>query len=143
VCSDFAKQVAAICAGVAEPVMRVGNLNAHRDFSDVRDIVDAYWRLAQFGQSGEVYNVCSGKARKVADVLAYLCEISGVDIDVVIDPDKFRPMDDNYVVGDPSKVRTTTRWQAQIPWQDTLRDLLDFWKADTAQRRSVAVASGT
>jgi GDP-4-dehydro-6-deoxy-D-mannose reductase len=128
VCSDFAKQVAAICAGVAEPVLRVGNLNVHRDFSDVRDIVDAYWRLARFGQAGEVYNVCSGKARKVADVLASLCEMSGRTIDVVIDPEKFRPIDDNYVLGDPTKIRTATRWEAHTSWHKTLEDLLDCWK---------------
>ena len=130
--SSFARQIAEIEAGRRRPVLAVGNLEAVRDFSDVRDVVRAYWTLLDRGDAGEVYNVCSGKGIRIRDLLQKLIEISGVDVEVRLDPERLRPSDIPNLVGDPRKIRETTGWEPGIPLEKTLRDLLQHWREHMA-----------
>ena len=130
--SSFARQIAEIEAGRRRPVLAVGNLEAVRDFSDVRDVVRAYWALLERGDAGDVYNVCSGKGIRIRDLLQKLIEISGVDVEVRLDPERMRPSDIPSLVGDPRKLREATGWEPGISLEKTLRDLLQHWREHTA-----------
>lgn len=127
--SNFAKQIAEIEAGRREPVVYVGNLKARRDFTDVRDVVRAYWLLVERGVPGEVYNICSGKAWAIEDVLEFLLAEARVrPIAVRPDPGRFRPSDVPTLVGDASKIRTELGWSPVVAFEQTLRDLLEYWR---------------
>lgn len=128
VASDFASQIAAIEAGQREPVMAVGNLAAERDFTDVRDVVRAYWLLLEHGTPGEAYNVCSGTSRSIQSLLDTLLSFTTVPIEVRQDPARMRPSDVPRRVGDASKLRAATGWQPQIPFEQTLLDILNDWR---------------
>jgi GDP-4-dehydro-6-deoxy-D-mannose reductase len=126
--SSFARQIAEIEAGLRPPVLRVGNLEAVRDYTDVRDVVRAYWALLEQGQGGAVYNVCRGAGRRIRDLLDMLLARSRARVDVEVDPERLRPSDTPVLVGDPSLLRETTGWEPRIPMEVTLADLLDFWR---------------
>jgi GDP-D-mannose dehydratase len=127
--SNFAKQVAEIEAGLREPVVRVGNLDARRDYSDVRDIVRGYWLLLERGELGEVYNLCSGKSWAIQEVLDFLLSHSAVSgIKVEKDPARLRPSDVPNLLGDASKIRKALGWQPEIPFEQTLLDTLEYWR---------------
>ena len=127
--SNFAKQVAEIEAGCREPVVRVGDLKPRRDFSDVRDIVRGYWLLLERGEAGEVYNLCSGRAWSIQQVLDFLIGASTVKgIAVEVDPERLRPSDVMILEGDPSKIEKATGWKVEIPFERTLSELLDYWR---------------
>lgn len=126
VCSDFARQIVAVERG-EQSALRVGNLDAVRDFLDVRDVVAAYAVLCQRGETGRVYNVCSGVGRKIADVLADLCALSPRRPTVEPDPLRMRPADVPSLVGDNTRVRALG-WQPSIAWTQTLADLLAAWR---------------
>lgn len=128
VTSNFAKQIAEIEAGSQEPVMRVGNLEARRDFTDVRDVVRAYWMSLEHCTPGEVYNIASGKAWTIQEILDMLLDLSDVDIAVEQDPARLRPSDVPLLLGDSSKFRAATGWEPEIPFETTARDLLEFWR---------------
>ncbi|MCK4306651.1 GDP-mannose 4,6-dehydratase, partial [candidate division WOR-3 bacterium] len=128
VCSEFAKQIAEIEKGKREPVILVGNLDAQRDFTDVRDIVKAYWLGLDKCKPGEVYNICSGKAYKISEVLDILISLSKVKIEIKEDPSKMRPSDVPYLGGDSTKFRDATGWKPEIPFERTLKDLLNYWR---------------
>ncbi|HIE08635.1 MAG TPA: SDR family oxidoreductase [Armatimonadetes bacterium] len=128
VCSNFAKQIAEIEAGKREPVIRVGNLEAKRDFTDVRDIVRAYWLALEKGEAGEVYNICSGRAWSIREVLSILLSLTEVEVKVEQDPSRMRPVDVPLLVGDYSKFKEATGWEPQIPFERTLLDLLNYWR---------------
>lgn len=125
---DFAKQIAEAEHGLRPPVMKVGNLKAKRDFSDARDVVRAYALLMEKGVSGEVYNVGSGTARKIQEILDILLGFSRVQISVEQDPSRMRPSDIPMVVADFSRLRECTGWEPQIPFEQSLRDVLDYWR---------------
>lgn len=127
VVSSFARQIAEIEAG-AEPVLKTGNLESERDFTDVRDIVRAYHAVMQRGKSGEVYNVCSGKTKTIKDVLTELIAQAKPDIRVESDADRFRPNARVSFLGDFSKLKTATGWYPEILLEKSLRDTLDFWR---------------
>jgi GDP-4-dehydro-6-deoxy-D-mannose reductase len=110
----------------------VGNLEAVRDFSDVRDVVRAYWRLLESGNAGEVYNVCSGKGIRIRDLLQALIAAAGVDVEVRVDPDRLRPADIPALVGDPAKLHEATGWTPVVPLERTLGDLLQYWRERTS-----------
>jgi GDP-4-dehydro-6-deoxy-D-mannose reductase len=129
VTSNFAKQVAEVEAGTRPPIIKVGNLDAVRDFSDVRDIVRAYWIALERGEPGEVYNIASGTGVPVRQVLDTLVEIGAVSVRVETEQARLRPSDVPRLVGDSSKFRAATGWRPEIPLRQTLRDLLDFWRA--------------
>jgi GDP-4-dehydro-6-deoxy-D-mannose reductase len=126
---NFARQIAAIARGQAAPVMKVGNLTARRDLSDVRDVVRAYVALMERGVPGEVYNVCSGRAVAVRDVLDGLIALSGVRVDVQVAPELLRPVDQPLLLGSREKIGAAAGWAPAIPLETTLRDLLDEWSA--------------
>ncbi len=126
--SSFARQVAEIEAGLRPPVIEVGNLEAVRDFTDVRDVVRAYWLLAEKGEGGAVYNVCSGRGRRMGELLELLLAASPARVEVRVDPRWLRPSDVPVQVGDPSRLQAATGWRPEIPLDETLRDLLDDWR---------------
>jgi GDP-4-dehydro-6-deoxy-D-mannose reductase len=111
-----------------ETVVRVGNLEARRDFTDVRDVVRAYRLLMTDGVAGEVYHVCSGVDRPIRELAELLISISGHDMELVADPDLFRPVDLKVLRGDYSKLRAATGWSPEIDISTTLSDLLHFWR---------------
>lgn len=129
VVSNFAKQIALIEAGKRPPVLRVGNLDAERDFTDVRDVVRAYWLALEHCEPGEVYNIASGTAWRIRDVLDLLLEQSESDIAVETDPARLRPSDVELLLGDASRFRDATGWQPEIPFEQTARETLDYWRA--------------
>jgi GDP-4-dehydro-6-deoxy-D-mannose reductase len=130
--SSFARQIAEIEAGRQPPVLKVGNLEAVRDFADVRDVVRAYWMLLEKGAAGAAYNVCTGRGRRIRDLLDRLLAASSARVEVRVDPERLRPSDVPAQVGDPSRLRAATGWEPRIPLERTLLDLLDDWRARTA-----------
>ncbi len=126
--SSLAKQIAQCEKKKTKPILRVGNLDAQRDFSDVRDIVEAYWLSLDRGEPGDVYNIGSGFARTIREVLDILLSLSSVDVKVEVDPKRLRPSDVPILLADASKFISRTGWQPRIPFEQTLRDLLDYWR---------------
>ena len=129
VSSDFAKQIADIEKGRKPPVVHVGNLDAQRDFTDVRDMVRAYWLALEKCEPGEAYNICTGKAWTIRNVLDYLLTQTSAKIEVRQDPARLRPSDVPILLGDNSKFVKATGWKPTIPFEQTLRDMLEYWRA--------------
>ncbi len=130
VISNFCKQIADIERELRRPVIHVGNLDAIRDFTDVRDVVRAYWLAMEHCEPGDVYNIASGTGHRIRDVLTKLLEMSTrEDIKVEQDPQRMRPSDVPVLIGDSEKFRRATGWNPQIPFEQTLRDSLDYWRA--------------
>ncbi|MBI2855205.1 MAG: GDP-mannose 4,6-dehydratase [Chloroflexi bacterium] len=127
VCSDFAMQIAAIKRSKRTGVMKVGNLTARRDFTDIRDVVRAYWGIIDKGKSGAPYNVCTGKSVSIRSVLDALVQASNCNVAIEIDQNKLRPAEIPELVGDNSMLRKDTSWKPQRELQTTLGDLLKFW----------------
>jgi len=128
VCSDFARQVMEISLEMRPPVIRVGNLEARRDFTDVRDTVRGYWMALSRGEPGQVYNVASGSSWAISEVLDKLLELAGVTVRIERDPDRMRPSDVPRLEGDSRRLREATGWKPTIPFERTLSDLLDYWR---------------
>lgn len=129
VTADFASQIAAVEAGKQDPVIRVGNLEAQRDFTDVRDVVRAYRLLLEAGTVGEVYHVASGRAVSIQLILDQLLALSAAKIAIEPDPTRLRPDDVTVIVGDASKLRALTGWQPEIALDQSLRDILSWWRS--------------
>ena len=128
VASSVARQVARIERGEMPPVLHVGNLSAVRDFTDVRDVVNAYVVMARLGAPGDCFNVCSGRAVAIHDLVHGLVARSRVPIDVVVDPARVRPIDVPVVIGSADRLRHATGWHAATPLDTTLDDLVDWWR---------------
>lgn len=128
VSSDFASQIAAIEAGTQEPVLKVGNLSAKRDFTDVRDVVRAYRLLMEHGVLGEVYHVASSIGTEIQSVVDTLLASSRVPITVTQDKDRMRPADIPVLVGDATKLKDATDWKPTISLEDSLVDALTWWR---------------
>ncbi len=128
VAPDFASQIAKAEASLREPVIQVGNLEPQRDFSDVRDVVRGYHLLITQGEPGEVYNVGSEQARSAGELLQTLMAMSKVAITIEQDPERVRPTDVPVIFGDCTKIRQRTGWRTTIPFEDSLRDVLDYWR---------------
>jgi len=126
--SDFARQIASIEAGLQPPAISVGNLDARRDLTDVRDTVRAYRAIAERGQPRRAYNVCSGRAVSIREVLDRLVALARVPIQVRVDPARFRPSDVPLLLGDPSRLRDELGWTPTIPLEQTLNDILQYWR---------------
>lgn len=126
--SSFAKQIAEIEKGKREPVIYVGNLETQRDYTDVRDMVKGYFLAVTKGEPGEVYNICSGKAWRISEVLDYLLAISKVKVTLKQDPARMRPSDVPILLGNNTKFRRQTGWKPEIPLKQTFSDLLDYWR---------------
>jgi GDP-4-dehydro-6-deoxy-D-mannose reductase len=129
VTSSFARQIAEIEAGLRDPVLHVGNLESRRDITDVRDTVRAYTAILERGTPRQPYNVCCGKAYRVADLMHTLVSYSRVEIQVRQDPDRLRPSDTPVVLGDFKRLERDTGWRPDIPIEQTLSDLLDHWRS--------------
>jgi len=134
VTSNFAKQIAEIEAGRREPVLYVGNLTAQRDFTDVRDMVRAYHLALEKCSPGDVYNIGSEQAISIEAVLGLMLKQSRAPIRVQQDPARFRPSDTPVMYCDASKFRTQTGWQTTIPLEQSLRDVLDYWRAKVGKQ---------
>jgi len=128
VVSDFCKQVAEIEKGIREPVMYVGNLSAKRDFTDVRDVVRAYSGLAKNGSKGETYNVGSGHAVEIREILNQIIALSDKEIRVETDPAKIRPVDVPIIEADITKIHEATGWKPQISLGETIEETLNYWR---------------
>lgn len=140
--SNFAKQIAEVELGLRPPVIEVGNLEAKRDFTDVRDIVWGYWLAVEKGVPGEVYNLSSGKAWTIKEVLGILLGFSRVQVEVRQDPSRMRPSDVPILIGDSAKFRELTGWSPLIPFEQTLHDLLNYWLRRLAEEQGKEARSG-
>ncbi len=128
VCSNFARQIALIEKDRQEPVIYTGNLDSARDFTDVRDMVHAYWLATEVCIPGEVYNICSQKAHKIREVLDTLLSFTKIKPQIKIDPQRMRPSDVPLLVGSCKKFRDLSGWHPKIPFEKTLKDILDWWR---------------
>jgi GDP-4-dehydro-6-deoxy-D-mannose reductase len=128
VVSHLARQIVSIKQGLSKPVVAVGDIDVTRDFTDVGDVVRAYFALLAAGSSGEVYNVCSGADRSVRSVLARLAQLAGVEITIEHEPARLRRVEQRRVCGNPAKIRLTTGWQATTPLDESLTAMLRYWE---------------
>ncbi|MGQ9516898.1 MAG: GDP-mannose 4,6-dehydratase [Anaerolineae bacterium] len=135
VAPDFAHQIAEAEAGRREPVIRVGNLDVSRDFSDVRDVVRAYYLAVVKGQAGEVYNIGSGQARTIRELLEGLLRLSRVPLRCEESPAQARAVDIPCIRADFSKFHAQTGWRPEIPFEQSLKDILDYWRAEVRTSR--------
>jgi len=128
--SAFAKQIAMIEAGKQPPIVRVGNLDSVRTFADVRDTVRAYWLLTRMCPAGEVYNIGGEKSMTIRELLDHLLALSPMKdkISIKVDPALLRPSDVTLQIPDVSKFKKATGWKAEIPFEKTAKDILDFWR---------------
>lgn len=134
VTSSFAKQVAMIEAGLIDPpVMYVGDLSSERDWTDVRDMVRAYWLALEHGEPGAVYNIGSGVRRSVEQMLKLLLTMTEVEITIKQDPARLRPSDVKILHADSSKFRKLTGWKLQITFEQMMKDSLDWWRASVSE----------
>jgi len=131
ICSNFAKQIAEVEKKKRSPVLYVGNLEAKRDFTDVRDMVRAYWLCLEKGEEGEVYNIGTGKTYSIREILDLLVSMSRVQVKVEVDPSRLRPSDVPVLLSDSSKFRELTGWEPRIPLEESLHDLLTYWRERT------------
>lgn len=129
VVSDFCKQVAMIEKGLQQPIIKVGNLDAKRDFTDVRDVVRAYVQIIQFGQGGETYNVGRGKAVAISDLLKMILSRSNIDIEIQVDVARLRPVDVPIIAPDVSKIYAATGWKPLISLESSIDDILNYWRS--------------
>ncbi len=132
VAADFASQIAAAELGLQQPVISVGNLNARRDFSDVRDVVQAYVALITEGVRGQVYNIGAGESHSIQEILDTLLTMSRIPIEVQQDPDRTRPSDMPDIVCDATRLRELCGWRARIPLAQSLQDVLEYWRRTKA-----------
>lgn len=128
VVADFCKQVAEIEKGLRPPIMYVGNLSARRDFTDVRDVVRAYALLIQNGVPGETYNVGSGHAISIREILDMIISLSDKEIKVEVDPNKLRPVDVAIIEADTTKLKAATGWEQTITLKQTIEETLNYWR---------------
>jgi GDP-4-dehydro-6-deoxy-D-mannose reductase len=135
--SAFARQIAEIEVGQRPPVVTVGNLEAQRDFTDVRDVVRAYWLLITHGEVGQVYNVGSGQARPVRWILDTLLTLTPAQVEVQLDPNRLRPSDVPVSVCDNRRLVEATGWQPQVDLRQSLEDLLDGWRREVRREGQV------
>jgi GDP-4-dehydro-6-deoxy-D-mannose reductase len=134
---SIAKQFAEIEVGVRSPRLAMGNIDVKRDFTDVRDVLQAYIALLHNGRAGEVYNVCSGRAVRLVDIIGKFQEICRKTVEIDIDPTLVRSNEVAEIVGDFSKIRIETGWSPEIPLESTIRDLMDYWREKVKESSSI------
>lgn len=128
VTSNFCRQAVLIEKKLQDPQISVGNLEAKRDFTDVRDVVRAYYLALEKGEPGDVYNICSGKSWVIKELLDKIVEIAGIEIEITTDKSRMRPSDVKILQGSHDKFTKKTGWQPEIPMEQTINDLLDYWR---------------
>lgn len=136
VMSSLAKQFAEIESKARPPKLIVGNIGVRRDFTDVRDVVQAYCALLEKGRIGEVYNVCSGSAVSITEVIQMFEEIAGIKVQIEVDAKRVRS-EVEQICGDNSKLQAETGWMPTIPLQKTLEDLLEYWRSEVRRGNSI------
>ena len=134
VCSDFAKQIAEIECKIRKPVIHTGNLDVERDFSDVRDMVSAYYLALEKGTSGDVYNICSERTYSIRWILHTLLEFTKLSVEIKEDSSKLRSVDLTFLKGNCSKFRAITGWKSTISFEKTLNDILNYWREKIPNR---------
>ena len=138
VTSNFAKQIVEAEKGLREPVVYVGDLTAKRDFTHVKDMVRGYHLALEKGKPGEVYNLCYGKAYSIKETLNILLSMSDTKFEIKEDPDRLRPSDVPLLLGDNSKIFKETGWKPIIPFEQTLKDTLEYWRKRVGQGKEYA-----
>lgn len=136
VAPSVARQIALIEAGRQEPVLTLGNLDAERDLTDVRDTVRAYTAMMRDARPGEVYNVCSGRPLSIRALVDAFTERAHCPVRIVQDPARLRPNDPLLLVGDHGRLSADTGWQPVIPFDRTVDDLLEYWRRDVRERKA-------
>lgn len=131
VTASFARQVARVKRGLDEPIIRVGNLDVKRDFTDVRDMVSAYAQAVEMDLGTGPYNVCSGRSISIAQILDTLISVADIDVEIVVDTNRVRTVDISEMRGDASKFHAATGWTPRIPVEETLRAVLEQWMKDS------------
>lgn len=129
VVSSFVKQLVEISQNNTEKVLHIGNVDIVRDFLDVRDVVDAYYKLLLHGRKGQVYNVCSGNGIKLRELISIIARILKTEVKLEIDSSKIRPSDNNVIIGDNSKIKAELNWQPIYSLEQTLADMIEYWKS--------------
>ena len=129
VIASFARQIALMELGRVEPVLRVGNLSARRDFLPVESVVEAYLALAERGHAGEAYNVGSGVAHAIEEIVRILLDFAATPITTQVDPERFRPVDAPVLCADVTKIQRDTGWRPDLQLAEALRATLDYWRA--------------
>ena len=128
----LARQIAE-AARQGGPAVETGNLRVSRDVCDVRDVVRAYRLLVEKGRAGQVYNVCTGRSQAIEALARRLLDLAGLKLDLVVDPDRVRPVDVPDMRGDPTRLQRETGWQPVVPLDQTLADVLDYWRDPAAR----------
>ena len=128
VLSSFARQVARIELGLAEPVLRVGNLSAARDFLHVEDVVSAYLLLAEGGTTEDVYNICSGTSHTIQEAMEKLLSLSSMSIRWEVDPERWRESACQEIRGSHERLTRDTGWEPRVTFGDLLKDILEYWR---------------
>lgn len=136
VTSSFAFQIVEIEKGKRDPILNVGNLSAARDFTDVRDMVRAYGLAVEKCRPGEVYNICTGRAYKIREMLDRMLKLTTARIEVREDPQRFRKVDVPLLYGDRSRFTKATGWNPELPVDKTIEDILDYWRRQPAPRET-------
>lgn len=129
----FCRQMAAIEAGLMEPTIKVGNLETRRDFSHTADVARALWLLLERGDPGEVYNLCSGEATRIGDIVDLVRQEGTVATEIVVDPSRLRPSDEPLLMGDNSKLTAATGWQPAISIQEIVAEIMSYWRGRTQE----------
>lgn len=135
VCSDFGRQFARIALGLMEPQLSVGNTDTRRDFTDVRDVVRAYWMLFSSNSAERVFNVCSGEAIRIREIIATLEEVTRIRVEVNEDPRRIRPSESPLIVGSCQRLQSTTGWSREFNLRQTLADVFTYWKEEIAKQK--------
>jgi GDP-4-dehydro-6-deoxy-D-mannose reductase len=133
VCSDFARQIARMALGKAPATMNVGNLDPERDFADVRDVVRAYWMLFDRKTDERVFNVCSGTSVRIGAIVDMLRDLSGIQVEVVVDKTRVRQGEVTRIVGSADRLKNATGWTPVYPLRQTLADVMAYWKAELSR----------
>jgi GDP-4-dehydro-6-deoxy-D-mannose reductase len=136
----IAKQFAEMELGWRPPKLRVGNIMVRRDFTDVRDVVRAYAILLEKGRTSELYNVCSGSAVLLSDVIRMFEETSGIEVTTEIDPEKVRTGEISEIYGDPRKLQAETGWNREIPLRKTVEDMLNYWRSQCESQNVISTS---
>ena len=139
VTSNFAKQIAEIEIGLKPPILFVGNLETKRDWTDVRDVVRAYWLSVHHCKPGEDYVIASGHARSIREMVSFLLSQSKVKIDVQTDPTRLRPSDVQVLEGNPRKFKEATGWSQEITFEKMISDILDYWRHKVQSQHPKAI----
>jgi GDP-4-dehydro-6-deoxy-D-mannose reductase len=128
VSSDFARRIVNIEKGDTPPVLKVGNLQSRRDVTDVRDGVSGLYLALERGEAGEVYNLCSGKAHQISELLSTMLSLTEKSVKTEVDPNLLRPSDEPIIIGSNEKLYKQTGWEVTIPIHKTVEDILNYWR---------------